>query len=365
LQPRKKTDLLKKSILITGGCGFAGSNIAIGLKQKYPSYSIFVFDNLKRRGSELNLARFGEADIVFVHGDIRNKEDFEQLSPVDLVIDAAAEPSVLVGTANSGRDYIINTNFNGTANTLEFALKYKADFLFLSTSRVYPINRLESIKYNEEETRFSIAEQQSFPGISKNGISESFPMDGYRSLYGATKYASELLVNEYNALFGLKTVINRCGVLTGPYQMGKLDQGVVVLWLARHFWKKELSYIGYGGQGKQCRDILHIKDLVNLLDYQVHNMDKLNGELFNIGGGNDVSVSLKELTLLCQKITGNKINISKVEENRKADIRLYITDYQKAKSMMNWAPRNSVEQILTDTYNWLKENEHSLKQILN
>ncbi len=358
---------MSKSILITGGCGFVGSNLAIGFKKKYPSYSIFVMDNLKRRGSELNINRIKEEGIVFIHGDIRNKEDFESRvlgKNVDVVIDAAAEPSVLAGLGED-RSYLINTNFNGTANTLEFALKHKADFIFLSTSRVYPINHLENISYKEDKTRFSVSGKQTFSGISERGISESFPMDGFRSLYGATKYASELLVNEYHSLLGMRTVINRCGVITGPYQMGKADQGVVVLWVARHFWKKELSYIGYGGEGKQVRDILHIDDVFQLVDYQIHNIKKINGETFNIGGGNKKSISLMELTKLCEKVTGNKIKISKVKENRQADIRIYISDSSKAKSIMNCEPKCTNEQMVSDIYHWIKSNEKSLEKILH
>lgn len=352
-----------KSILITGGCGFVGSNLAIRLKKKYPSYTVSVLDNLKRRGSELNINRLKESGIIFYHGDIRHPEDFAQLVKVNTVIDAAAEPSVLAGIGED-RNYLINTNFNGTVNTLEFTLKNKADFIFLSTSRVYPINHLENIAYEEAGTRFSVSAKQTLTGISKQGISESFPMDGFRSLYGATKYASELVVNEYHSLFDMKTVINRCGVITGPYQMGKVDQGVVVLWVARHFWKKDLSYIGYGGEGKQVRDVLHVEDLFRLVDHQVHNFDQVNGETFNIGGGTEKSLSLLELTALCEKITGNKINITKVKENRQADIRMYISDFSKAKAKMNWAPECTTEKMVSDIYEWIRSNEKSLENIL-
>ena len=354
---------MSKSILITGGCGFVGSNLAIGLKKKYSAYNISVLDNLKRSGSELNINRIKEAGIHFIHGDIRSKEDFEQIGKTNVIIDAAAEPSVLAGL-DGGRDYMINTNFNGTANTLEFAFRQKADFIFLSTSRVYPINHIENISYKEEKTRFSIAKKQTFTGISEKGIAENFPMDGFRSLYGATKYGSELLVNEYHSLLGMRTIINRCGVITGPYQMGKIDQGVMVLWVARHFWKKNLSYIGYGGEGKQVRDVLHVDDLLRLVDYQIHNIKKINGETFNIGGGVEKSVSLQELTSLCEKVTGNKIKISKAKENRKADIRIYISDYSKAKRKINWEPKHSIGQMVADIYDWIKSNEKSLEKIL-
>jgi CDP-paratose 2-epimerase len=353
------------TILITGGAGFVGSNLAVLLKEKYPSYSIICFDNLKRRGSELNLVKLRERGIEFIHGDIRDKSDFEQIQvPVHCVVDAAAEPSVLAGL-DGNTDYLIGTNLNGTINALNFSLKHKANFVFLSTSRIYPIKSIEEINVTETSTRFQILANQKLPGVNVNGITENFPLTGARSLYGATKLASEMMVEEFNEMFGLKTVINRCGVITGPYQMGKVDQGVVVLWMAKHFWKKSLSYVGYGGTGKQVRDMIHIKDLFNVIDMQIHQIDKFNGQTFNIGGGTGVSASLQELTKICEQITGNKIDIKPVSETRKADIRIYITDNAKINAITGWAPEITVPAIMEDIFQWIKNNEQQLKPILS
>jgi CDP-paratose 2-epimerase len=353
-----------KKILITGGMGFVGSNLACSLKAKYPGYTIIAFDNLKRRGSELNLTRLRENGIIFIHGDIRNKADFDEIGKVDCIIDAAAEPSVLAGIDGSP-EYLIDTNLNGTINTLYFANKHKADFIFLSTSRVYPIPQIDKINFTETETRFEIAKEQSLSGITTSGIAENFPIEGARSFYGATKLASELFVKEFNEFTGLKTVINRCGVIAGPWQMGKIDQGVTVLWVARHFFKKPLSYIGFGGTGKQVRDALHVNDLFELVDWQIHNIAKVSGETFNAGGGNVCSFSLKELTLLCQEITGNKIEITSVKETRNADIRIYITDNAKVTKACGWKPRTEPKKLVADIYQWLKTNEIQLHSILN
>jgi CDP-paratose 2-epimerase len=355
---------MKKNILITGGCGFVGSNLCMLLKEKYPQYTIIALDNLKRRGSELNITRLKAMDIQFVHGDIRNKADLIMDIAIDTIIDAAAEPSVLAGIGSS-TDYLIETNFNGTVNLLNLATQHKADFIFLSTSRVYPIAALEKIAYREEATRFVMSGQQPITGCSAKGIAEDFPLDGARSLYGSTKLASELMIREYEAFMGLNTVINRCGVITGPYQMGKVDQGVVVLWMARHFWKKPVSYIGYGGTGKQVRDLLHIHDLFRLVDMQVHDMNKFKGKLYNAGGGNDVSVSLKELTQLCARITGNTVAEEVQLQNRQGDIPLYITDNSRITAATGWQPLKSAENILTDIFEWMKKNEQQLKPILN
>lgn len=354
-----------ETILITGGGGFVGSNLAILLKEKYPAYSVLCIDNLKRRGSELSLSRLREHEIEFIHGDIRQKNDFEPITKqVSCVIDAAAEPSVLAGL-DGNTDYLIETNLNGTINALNFALKNKAKFIFLSTSRVYPIKAIEEIEILETETRFEMAATQHIQGVTEYGLSEKFPLAGSRSLYGATKLASELMIEEYHEMFGLQTVINRCGVLTGPHQMGKIDQGVVVLWMAKHFWKKNLGYFGYGGLGKQTRDMLHIKDLFELIDLQIHQIDKFNGQIFNVGGTRKVSASLQELTKMSQQISGNTILIESVLETRKADIKIYISDCSKINSFCEWEPKITVQEILEEIFDWLKKNEKQLNPILS
>lgn len=355
---------MSRKILITGGCGFAGSNLAIQLKTNHPDNKVIVFDNLKRRGSELNIFRLKEHGIIFIHGDIRNKEDFEPIGPIDTMIEAAAEPSVLSGL-DSTPEYVINSNLTGTLNCLNFALKHNAEVIFLSTSRVYPIDKICGINYHESDTRFIISEEQSLPGISATGISEAFSLEGARSFYGTSKLASEMFIQEYAAFYGLKAIINRCGVLAGPWQMGKVDQGVVVLWMARHFWKRELNYIGFGGGGKQVRDVLHIDDLYRLIELQLADFSKFRSGVFNVGGGTGISVSLKELTGICEEITGNRITIHSVKETRTADIPVYITDNSKIQALCGWRPELSPKQILTHIFEWIRSNESAVKNILN
>src|ERR1039457_6485095 len=326
---------LNRKILITGGCGFVGSNLAVFFKSKYPDYSVIAFDNLKRRGSELNINRLKAIGVEFIHGDIRNKEDFDEVGKIDFIIEAAAEPSVLAGI-DSNADYLVNTNLLGSINCLNYAVKQNAGIIFLSTSRIYPFALLDEIVFEETSTRFSIDKNQKINGVSQKGITIDFPLEGARSLYGATKLASELLVTEFIHFLGLNAVINRCGVITGPWQMGKVDQGVIVLWMARFFWKKSLTYNGYGGKGKQVRDILHIHDLFRLVEWQMDNINKINGRIFNVGGGNACSISLMELSSICEKITGNKININPVPQNRKADVRIYITDNSTVTEQTGW-----------------------------
>ncbi|NIW78735.1 MAG: NAD-dependent epimerase/dehydratase family protein [Calditrichae bacterium] len=351
-------------LLITGGAGFVGSNLAVSFKRKYPKLEVVALDNLKRRGSELNINRLKNHGIEFIHGDIRNKEDLSfQNRNIGTIIECSAEPSVLAGYGGSP-EYLINSNLVGAINCLEAARKHQAAFIFLSTSRVYPMAKINQLHYQEEETRFSLLADQPFPGASENGISENFPLEGSRSLYGATKLSAELLAAEYAEMYDIKSVINRCGVIAGPWQMGKVDQGVFTLWMAAHYFKKDLRYIGFGGSGKQVRDLLHIDDLFDLLDYQIQHPNQFHQQIYNIGGGLETSLSLVETTGLCEEITGNKISIRSEKANRPADIRSYISDCAKIKAEANWRPERSARQILIDIHNWIHENETALKNIL-
>ena len=189
-------------------------------------------------------------------------------------------------------------------------------------------------------------------------------LQGSRSFYGTTKLSSELFIQEYCQFFDLKAAIIRYGVIAGPRQMGKTDQGVVTLWMAKHFWNQSLKYIGYGGLGKQVRDILHINDLIDLVDMQIHKIDLFNKKIFNAGGGLKSSASLLEMTYLCQEISGNKIEINSDINQRMADLRIYITDNTKIETEIGWSPKRNVKNILEDTFHWIKSNEKQLEKIL-
>lgn len=352
-----------RKILITGGAGFVGSNLCLKLKKDYPKTKIIALDNLSRKGSILNVPRLKKEDIDFIKGDVRNKTDLK-LKGIDLIIECSAEPSVMAGI-NSSPEYLLDTNLMGAINCFELARINKSAVIFLSTSRVYPISYINSIKIKEEKTRFSIWGKQSLKGVSQEGINENFPLDSPRSLYGATKLAAEYILLEYIDNYELKGVINRCGLLTGPWQMGKIDQGIIVYWLAAHVFRKNLSYFGFGGEGKQVRDILHIDDLYALIKTQIENIDKFNGGIYNVGGGIKNSISLNELTNYCQKITGQKITISKVLKNRTADIKLYISDNCKIIKQANWRPVKNIPETLDDIYQWIIKNKKTLSPIFS
>jgi len=146
--------------------------------------------------------------------------------------------------------------------------------------------------------------------------------------------------------------------------MGKTDQGVVTLWMAKHYWNQSLKYIGYGGLGKQVRDLLHIDDLIHLIDLQIHDIKKFSGKVYNAGGGLKNSASLLEMSAICKKITGNAISFESEKENRPADLRMFVTDNSLIEQETNWSPKKDVETIFSDIFNWINQNEELLKPIL-
>ena len=307
-------------------------------KQAFSSLKIQVFDNLHRRGSELNVPRLRAAGIEFRHGDVRCPEDLAAVEDFDLLIDCAAEPSVQAGASGSP-SYVLNNNLIGTIHCLEAAKAQEAAFLLLSTSRVYPIASLNALPFAEEESRFSWTAGDDVPGFSAEGVGEDFSLAGPRSFYGASKLASELLLQEYVYATGMKGLINRCGILAGPWQMGKVDQGVITLWVARHYFGKPLQYLGFGGCGKQARDLLHVDDLFDLLVLQMGSIDAWDGGIYNVGGGKRISTSLRELTVICQSLIGRGVPIAPVAETSAMDLRIYWTDARKRSGDSAGRPR--------------------------
>jgi CDP-paratose 2-epimerase len=352
-----------RRVLITGGAGFVGASLALFLKSRIADAEVLAFDNLHRRGSELALARLAAGGVQFRHGDLRQPADLLDLGAVDLILDCAAEPSVRSGYGE-GLRYLYDTNLTGTLNTLELARLHGADLLFLSTSRVYPMEGLRALPLSEGETRLDVAPAASGPGWSAPGIAEDFPLAGARSFYGATKLASELLIAEYAAGFGLRALVNRCGVIAGPWQMGKVDQGFFVLWAARHFFRGPLGYQGYGGQGLQVRDVLSVDDLAELLWVQLNQLDDLSGRTFNVGGGRANSVSLQELTRLCESRTGVSLALSSQPETHPADVPWYIADNATVTAVTTWRPRTTVPELLDHVLDWLQDNAERLRPLL-
>jgi CDP-paratose 2-epimerase len=344
-------------ILITGGAGFVGSNLAMAARAAFPGAGIVCMDNFYRRGVELNLPRLDRASVQCFRGDVRQPAEFPP-GPFDFLFECSAEPSVLAGQDGSP-DYLFQTNLVGAYNCLEKARQWSSRFLFLSTSRVYPIAPLEKHPFREEATRF-VWEDTGAQGVGAQGVSESAPMTGARSLYGFTKLAAEQLIEEYRAAYRLKAIVNRCGVIAGPWQFGKVDQGVAALWVLAHHFGRPLNYIGYGGDGKQVRDFLHVDDLCELVMEQTRNFDQWDGWVGNVAGGLSNTASLRELTELCREATGRKTDVRRVEKNRPFDLRVFVGDCAQLFERTSWRPRRDVRRIIGDIAAWVKEHDASL-----
>jgi CDP-paratose 2-epimerase len=343
-------------ILITGGAGFVGSCLSVALAARHPDWEVVAFDSLHRRGSELNLPRLREAGVQFVHGDVRELDDLAQVGEFSAMVECSAEPSVLAGVDGS-TGFVLRTNLFGAYHCLEVAARHRAQVVFLSTSRVYPVAALNALAFEETDTRYALAPDQPLAGATAAGVAEQFPMEGARTLYGASKLAAELLVAEYAAAFGLRTVINRCGVIAGPWQMGKVDQGVFTHWMLAFYFGTPLRYIGFGGHGKQVRDLLHVEDLVDLVDEQLAAPDHWAGATVNVGGGVDVSLSLRETTALCAEITGREQTVGTELEDRPGDVRIYASDIRALARYTDWQPRRGSAEILGDIFTWINANE--------
>jgi CDP-paratose 2-epimerase len=351
-----------RTVLVTGGAGFVGSSLALTLAERHPDWSVVAFDNLHRRGAELNLPRLRAAGVRFVHGDVRHLEDLDAVGAFDALVECSAETSVLAGVGGDTR-FVLDTNLVGAYHCFEAAARHRAQVIFLSTSRVYPVAALESLQWEERETRYVWSDDQPLPGASGDGIAESFPLTGARTLYGATKLAAELLLEEYRESHGISTVVDRCGVIAGPWQMGKVDQGVFTHWLLSHLRGRPLTYIGYGGSGKQVRDLLHVDDLVDLLELQLLEPAEWSGQTVNVGGGADGTLSLLETTELCREITGREVEVVASDDVRPGDVRLYVSDCTALFARTDWRPSRLPRDVLEDTWGWMRDNEDLLEAL--
>jgi CDP-paratose 2-epimerase len=205
--------------------------------------------------------------------------------------------------------------------------------------------------------------EQPLSGVTPAGIETSFPLEGPRSLYGASKLASELLLVEYGAMFGLGFVINRLGVISGPGQMGKEEQGVFAYWIGRHLFGGDLAYRGWGGRGKQVRDVLHVDDVWELIKRQLGKWDVVNGRTYNAGGGPDGTLSLAETTAVAQSLTGRRLHIRAEPETDPLDVRVYVTNNAVITADTGWRPQRSPETVLHDIHEWMRANTSQVGKI--
>jgi CDP-paratose 2-epimerase len=337
-------------ILVTGGCGFVGSNIAIFLKNK--NFFVSSVDNLFRSGSKLNLKRLNKLGIKNYKIDIKNEKKLLKLPKFNLIIDCCAEASVEKSRSDLRR--VFDTNLLGTLNILKKCQKDNSKIIFLSTSRVYSISSLNNL-INKKILKKKI--------IMKKEITTDFNTTDPKSIYGFTKLASEDLIKEFSYLFKIKYIINRCGVISGPWQFGKVDQGFVSLWIWRHINKNILEYIGFGGYGEQVRDILHIDDLGNLILEQIKKINLVYNKIFSVGGGINNAISLRMLTKVCQDVSGNICIYKKRKKTSLYDIPYFVSCNQQISKIYKWSPKKNINDIVMDIYQWQIKNFKILKKL--
>jgi CDP-paratose 2-epimerase len=336
-------------ILISGICGFAGSNVACGLLDRDSTIEIVGLDNLSRAGGHLNIEPLRQRGVKLIHADLRSPSDLESIAPIDWIIDAAANPSVLAGTdgATSSRQ-LIEHNLYGTINLLELAKRHRAGFILLSTSRVYSIGALSNIPMKLINDRFEPDMSAHLPsGVTNSGVSESFSIEPPLSLYGSSKLASEWIALEYGETFDFPVWINRCGVLSGAGQFGRADQGIFSFWINAYQRRVPLRYIGFDGAGHQTRDCLHPRDLLPVMLAQMTAKKSGRPRIMNFGGGKENSISLVQLSQWCANRFGPH-HVTRDPEPRQFDVPWLVLDSRLARENWDWKPATSIDVILEE-----------------
>lgn len=338
-------------VLITGGCGFIGSNLANYFLNE--GSEIFILDNLSRAGTEKNkrwLEENHKSNLTFKQGDVRDFEMLKTLTKdVDVILHTAAQVAVTTSVKNPKDDFEINAL--GTFNVLEAARSSNTDpvLIYTSTNKVYG-NNVNAISLLEKESRYELTD-----GSFLNGIPETFPTDANEHTpYGSSKYAADLYVRDYSAVYGLKTITFRMSCIYGLRQFGNEDQG----WLAHFIISSILNkpIIVYG-DGKQVRDILFINDLVGAFKKALENINITKGNVYNIGGGSKSTISILELIAMLEQLNGK--NIKKTFSDwRPFDQKVYISDISHAKIDFGWEPKITKDDGIKKFHNWALSNKN-------
>ena len=349
--------VLFMSVLISGVCGFVGSELALGLRSA--GYEVCGFDNFSRPGSERNRPRIEAAGIEVWRGDVRQEEDLARVKGIDWVIDAAANPSVLAGVdGKTGSKELLEHNLWGTVNLLEVCKREQAGMILLSTSRVYSIDALCALPVVSKDGAFVLPE--SLAAVGPRGVSEGFSTAAPVSLYGASKLASEQIALEYGSAFGFPVWVNRCGVMAGAGQFGKPDQGIFSYWI--HSWAQRapLKYIGFGGTGHQVRDCLHPDDLLALLVKQMDAGARAGRRIFNVGGGAASARSLRQLSEWCGREFGPH-EVAVDLSPRPFDLPWVVLDAACAGQEWDWRPEKPVDEICREIAGHAREHPEWLE----
>jgi len=336
------------NILITGGCGFVGTNLADYFLKK--GNQVVLFDNLSRKGVDKNLEwlrTIHKKELKFVKGDVRNFDQvLSNVKDIDIIFHCSAQVAVTNSVNDPREDFDINAL--GTFNILEASRNSNTDpiIIYTSTNKVYG-NNVNSIPITEKETRYEFADPKF-----NNGIPENFPTDANEHTpYGCSKYAGDLYIRDYHKIFGLKTIAFRMSCIYGTRQFGNEDQGWVAHFIISSFLNRPLIIFG---DGKQVRDILFIDDLVKAFELTCQNIKKTKGKAYNIGGGPENTISLLELLKNLQELGLNpKYTFDKW---RPGDQKVYISDIRKTNEF-KWKPKISPEEGLRKLFTWIKENK--------
>ena len=336
-------------ILITGGAGFIGSNLTDYFLKK--NHEVRVFDNLSRAGTKKNiewLKSNNKSKLIFIKNDVRDFGSvYDATKGVDVILHTAAQVAVTTSIKNPREDFEINVL--GTFNVLEAARKSNTNpiVIFCSTNKVYG-NNVNNISLVERQTRYDFSDPEFI-----NGIPEDFPTDANEHTpYGSSKYAADIYVRDFSAVYGLKTVNFRCSCIYGIRQFGNEDQGWVEHFIISSLFNKPLVIYG---DGKQVRDILFIDDLVRAFDLAIKNINEIKGEVFNVGGGVKNTLSLIELLDLLKGF-GLKPAYT-FNDWRLADQKVYISDISKTKQF-GWIPEISPENGVKILLEWVKDNKN-------
>lgn len=336
-------------VLINGGCGFLGSNLAAHGIQN--GYDITVFDNLSRFGATANLEWLRSlGEFQFIHGDTRNKNDVETVikeGQFDAVFHLAGQVAMTTSIANPYKDFEINTL--GAVNLLDSIRKYSPHtaVFFSSTNKVY--GDLEQYTYEETPTRYICKE---FP----NGFDESVPLD-FRSPYGCSKGAADQYMLDYHRIFGIKTTVFRHSSMYGSRQFATYDQGWVGWFVEKALEKYQnpaSEPFTISGNGKQVRDILHAEDMIRLYYTALDNVDKVCGEAYNIGGTMEQSLSLLELFAMLEDILGIKMEYRELPV-RQSDQKVFVADTTKIEKKIGWSPKVTGRQGVEAMVEWVKD----------
>jgi CDP-paratose 2-epimerase len=335
-------------VLVTGLCGFVGATLARAIVEAGLPWRLAGCDNFVRPGSESNRVALRQLGVRVLHADLRLASDVDALPRADIVIDAAASPSVLAGVdGRMSSRQLVEHNLVGTMNLLEYCRRHRATLLLLSTSRVYSIPPLAALPVEARDGAFVLdAAGPLPPGVSAHGIDESFSTAPPVSVYGSTKVAAEQLALEYGDAYGFPVWIDRCGVMAGPGQFGRADQGIFSYWITAWLHRRPLCYLGFGGSGHQVRDCLDPADLLPLLVRQVEAGTTSNPpRIVNASGGLASAMSLRQLSDWCRHRFGDRA-VEADGTERPFDLPWAVLDPRLARRTWDWAPRTPTSAIL-------------------